>query len=98
MPPQSKLSLALPLPVWHKVDMKQLKKWRLAHPELKTQDDVAKLFGVCAVTVCRYETGQRKIEPKRVRLISSITGIPPHVLRPDIFPAPSQGDGVLATQ
>lgn len=32
----------------------------------------------------------KRIPPSRVRAVSRITGIPPHVLRPDIFDAPGR--------
>ena len=71
-------------------DMEKLREWRLAHSDIQTLDKAATLFGVSAVSVHRYETGQRSIKPKLVLHISEVTGIPPHELRPDIFPAPSR--------
>lgn len=68
--------------------MEQLREWRLAHPEIQTLDKAASLFGVSAVSVHRYETGERRIKPQLVQRVSEVTGIPPHILRPDVFPIP----------
>lgn len=72
--------------------MEKLREWRLAHSDVQTLDKAAGLFGVSAVSVHRYETGERSIKPTLVQHISEVTGIPPHELRPDIFPAPATSE------
>jgi DNA-binding transcriptional regulator YdaS (Cro superfamily) len=66
--------------------MKALRMWRESLPEgRRSYVAAAKLLGVSAPQLYRYETGQRAIAPRRAREIEKITGIPRAVLRPDIF-------------
>jgi DNA-binding transcriptional regulator YdaS (Cro superfamily) len=68
--------------------MDELRKWRLRLPEYQqTLAAAGRLLGISEVQMHRYETGQRKIPPTRVVEWETITGIPRHVLRPDVFPA-----------
>jgi hypothetical protein len=36
----------------------------------------------------RYENGLRRFPANRVQAVSAITGIPPEILRPDVFGKP----------
>jgi transcriptional regulator with XRE-family HTH domain len=49
-----------------------------------TQPAFGKKFKVEAVTVYRWESGQRRIDKELVPKISKLTGIPAAVLRPDL--------------
>lgn len=70
--------------------MDELRKWRQSLPEnQQTLAAAGRLLGVSEVQMHRYETGQRKIPATRVVEWEAITGIPCHVLRPDVFPAVS---------
>lgn len=51
-----------------------------------TLDQLAAEFGVNKTTVLRWEEGQ--VPAERVLAVSALTGIPPHTLRPDIYPVP----------
>lgn len=50
-----------------------------------TRVKLGKLLGVSATEIYHYERGLRRIPPERVDLVTRITGIPRHKLRPDIF-------------
>jgi DNA-binding transcriptional regulator YdaS (Cro superfamily) len=65
--------------------MDALKKWRIDQDPPMPVKDVARLLGISEEHLWRLENGKRQISPKRVLRISELTGIPPHVLRPDIF-------------
>lgn len=43
-----------------------------------------KLIGVDRATVFRWETGTRKPDEKNLPKIMEVTGLPAHVLRPDL--------------
>lgn len=58
----------------------------LAQPKVTAVGIAAKL-GVSHSTVIRWAA--RRVPAERVRSVSEVTGIPPHELRPDVFPAPS---------
>ncbi len=58
--------------------------------ERMTLGQLGELFGVNRSTVMRWEQG--KIPPERVMPISRATGIPPHVLRPDVFADPVEAN------
>lgn len=45
-------------------------------------------LGVAHSTVLRW--ADKRVPAERVRAVASETGIPPHVLRPDLFDAPAQ--------
>jgi DNA-binding transcriptional regulator YdaS (Cro superfamily) len=67
--------------------MDELRKWRLRLPEnQQTLAAAGRLLGISEVQMHRYEAGQRRIPPTRVVEWEKITGIPRHVLRPDVFP------------
>jgi transcriptional regulator with XRE-family HTH domain len=67
--------------------MLELRNWR--KKVNLTQADAARLLGVTAAQISRYEAGKRQIAPERVVKFEKITGISRHVLRPDVFgPAP----------
>ncbi len=51
-----------------------------------TLEQAGAKFGVDKTTFMRWEAGA--IPPKRVAEVSFVTGVPMHVLRPDVFPAP----------
>jgi DNA-binding transcriptional regulator YdaS (Cro superfamily) len=53
--------------------------------------DLAKALRVHRSQVTRWN--RSGVPPKHVRRVAEITGIPPHELRPDIFPAPSREAG-----
>jgi len=67
--------------------MEKLTTWRKTL-EAPTLENAARLLGVSAVQVHRYEKGDRRIPAERAAQVEAITGIPRHELRPDIFPAP----------
>lgn len=73
--------------------MEQLREWRLSRPDVKTLEAAGRLLGVSAVQVFRYESGERAIPPQRVLEVAELTGIPPHILRPDVFPVPHKDAG-----
>lgn len=47
---------------------------------------VARRLGVAHTTVLRWAAG--RVPAERVRALSDVTGLPPHALRPDLFPTP----------
>ena len=53
-----------------------------------TQEGAASLFGVNQPAVAKWEAG--KVPALRALTVHGVTGIPLHVLRPDIYPAPKQ--------
>lgn len=59
---------------------------RYREREGKTLDEIATAFGVHKTSVLRWEEG--RVPAERAATLSSLTGIPLHELRPDIFPAP----------
>ena len=63
--------------------MEKLKKWRSERS--LSIDEAGSLVGVSGVQWHRYETGARMMPPKRVPVISKVTGISPRELRPDVF-------------
>lgn len=54
-----------------------------------TLEQAGAQFGVDKTTFMRWEAGA--IPPKRVAEVSFMTGVPMHLLRPDVFPAPKNG-------
>jgi transcriptional regulator with XRE-family HTH domain len=60
-----------------------LRTWR-ASSGLRLAD-AANALGVTQAMLSRWETGSRRIPAERVASISAYTGLPRHVLRPDIF-------------
>lgn len=60
--------------------------WRKNNPNGRvTCAELAKMLGISEPEISRWENGLRKIPAERCRLISTVTGIPRHKLRPDIF-------------
>lgn len=70
--------------------MKSLFEWRQKLPaDYRSVRAAAKLLGVSASELCRYENGHRRVAAERAIEFERITGISRHVLRPDVFgPAP----------
>lgn len=60
-----------------------LRAWRLAHRLMHSE--VAALFGCSKTQAYRYEAGFRRIPAEKVPLLAAITGLPPEVLRPDVY-------------
>lgn len=65
--------------------MNAIKKWRSETGT--TQVQLAERLGVAQSVVARWEA--ESVGVKRVLLVSDVTGIPPHVLRPDVYPVPA---------
>lgn len=63
-----------------------IKAWR--YRNRMTLVDAAKKIGVTAGFLSRVESGAYRFAAERVRSVSAVTGLPPHVLRPDVFGAP----------
>lgn len=61
-----------------------LKTYRDAQSPKLSQAALATKLGVARLTVNRWETGDRKIDPGLVPLVAEKTGIPAKELRPDI--------------
>lgn len=59
-------------------------EWRLSLSP-PTLEHGARLLGVTAVQMYRYEHGLRRVPPEKVARYSHITGISKRVLRPDVF-------------
>lgn len=54
-----------------------------------TQQALADVLGVRQSTVASWESGHRSVSASLVGRVSACTGIPMHVLRPDLFPQPA---------
>lgn len=65
-------------PLWH---------WRQLQGV--SQAELGRLVGVQDAAVNKWERG--RIPAERVIKLSKVTGIPPHQLRPDLYPAEMQG-------
>jgi transcriptional regulator with XRE-family HTH domain len=63
--------------------MEKIRTWRTARD--LSIDEAGSMVGVSGVQWHRYESGKRRVPAEKVQLISKITGIPPHELRPDVF-------------
>jgi transcriptional regulator with XRE-family HTH domain len=61
-----------------------LKTYRQSQTPKLSQEALAKKLGVTRLTVTRWESGSRKIDPGLVPLVAERTGIPAKELRPDI--------------
>lgn len=61
----------------------QLKTYRNSKEPKLSQAGLAKELGVSRLTVTRWESGARKINPSLVAEITKKTGIPAKELRPD---------------
>lgn len=75
-------------------NMEHLVAWRKGL-EGDTLKAAAKLLGVSAVQVFRYEKGLRRIPAERVAEVSRVTGIPRHELRPDLYESPRSSEPPL---
>lgn len=62
--------------------MEKIRQWR--SDRAISIEEAGKLVGVSGVQWHRYETGARRISDRRIALVSRVTGIPPHELRPDL--------------
>jgi transcriptional regulator with XRE-family HTH domain len=71
--------------------MHVLTRWRQANGYSLYQ--AGKLLGVSGSQVCRYENGKKRVPPEKVPAISAITGIPPELIRPDVYRAVSRDEG-----
>lgn len=63
--------------------METIKYWRTAKGY--SLDEAGALIGVSGVQWHRYETGTRKVSALKVMQMEALTGIPCHLLRPDMF-------------
>lgn len=70
-------------PLWH---------WRQAKGV--SQADLGKLLGVGDAAVTKWE--KNRVPAERVLTVSRVTGIPPHQIRPDLYPAPEREGRVAA--
>lgn len=69
--------------------MHPLTKWRQDHPQgYMSLRKFSALIAVSEAEICRWEQGMRRMPAERVTIISALTGIPKHELRPDIFEPP----------
>ena len=66
--------------------MHPLKQFRKRHEPPLSQADLARLVGVDATTVTRWESGSRKVDAALLPMVCEKTGIPPLKLRPDLIP------------
>lgn len=60
-----------------------LKKYRKQHQ--LTQHELGEMLEVDQSTISFLENGRRKLDPKKVKQVSEITGLSKHELRPDLF-------------
>jgi transcriptional regulator with XRE-family HTH domain len=61
-----------------------LRTYRQSQQPKLSQEALAQRLGVTRLTVTRWESGARKIDPGLVPLVAEKTGIPAKDLRPDI--------------
>lgn len=62
-----------------------LRTYRKSHNPVLSQADLARALGVSRLTVTRWETGERKIGPSKIPVVTKKTGIPAKELRPDLI-------------
>lgn len=62
-----------------------LRTYRLSRTPKLSQAGLAKKIGVARLTVLRWETGERKIDPSKLSQVTEKTGIPAKELRPDLI-------------
>jgi transcriptional regulator with XRE-family HTH domain len=65
-------------------DIHPLKAYRETQTPKLSQAGLASKLGVARLTVLRWETGERKIDPSLVPAVAEKTGIPAKALRPDL--------------
>lgn len=63
--------------------MEKIRAWRRERGI--SIEAAGELVGVSGVQWSRYETGKRRIPAENVHVISRLTGISRHELRPDVF-------------
>jgi transcriptional regulator with XRE-family HTH domain len=61
-----------------------LKTFRESQTPPLSQEQLADMLRVSRVTVTRWESGARKIDDKKLPVVSAKTGIPRTKLRPDL--------------
>ncbi len=61
-----------------------LKTYRETQTPRLSQAGLATKLGVARLTVLRWETGERKINPSLIPTVAERTGIPAKELRPDL--------------
>lgn len=66
-------------------DVSPLTHWRKANGV--TQAELGKKLGVGDAAITKWEKG--RVPAERVLSVAEETGIPPHMLRPDLYPVPS---------
>jgi transcriptional regulator with XRE-family HTH domain len=64
--------------------IRDLKTFRKTHKPPLSQKQLAAMIGCSRVAVTRWESGVRKPDEEFIPIISAVTGIPGHVLRPDL--------------
>lgn len=62
---------------------KKLKDWRKR--EGLAGEEAAKKLGISQSQWSKYELNSRRVHPARANILSGLTGIPLHEIRPDIF-------------
>lgn len=62
-----------------------LKVYRETQTPRLSQAGLASKLGVARLTVLRWETGERKINPSLIPKVAERTGIPAKELRPDLI-------------
>lgn len=67
-------------------DFNPIRAWREIHNV--AVKDLAQRVGVQSSAICKWERG--KVSSKKALRLHQATGIPLHVLRPDIYPAPEK--------
>jgi transcriptional regulator with XRE-family HTH domain len=66
-------------------DIHPLRTYRVTRTPKLSQADLADLLGVARLTVVRWESGERKIDPSLIPTVTEKTGIPAKDLRPDLI-------------
>jgi transcriptional regulator with XRE-family HTH domain len=61
-----------------------LKIYRETQTPKLSQADLAQMLGVARLTILRWESGERKIGPSLIPMVTERTGIPAGDLRPDL--------------
>ena len=66
-------------------DVHPIKVYRRTQTPKLSQADLALKLGVSRLTILRWETGERKIDPSLIPTVTERTGIPAKELRPDLI-------------